>query len=63
MVNIILFFFVCFLNGLCRREHKTCEFELHDVFAVDVIVSTGDGKVNIICCPSGGEGVGFITNY
>ena len=37
---------------LYRREHKTCEFELHDVFAVDVIVSTGDGKVQFISLSS-----------
>lgn len=28
-----------------RREHKSCDFELHEVYAVDVIISTGDGKV------------------
>jgi curved DNA binding protein len=27
-----------------RREHKSCEFELHEVYAIDVIISTGDGK-------------------
>ena len=31
--------------GVLRREHKSCEFELHEVYAIDVIVSTGDGKV------------------
>ena len=41
---IIIFVFI-FIFSWHRREHKTCEFELHDVFAVDVIVSTGDGKV------------------
>ena len=28
-----------------RREHKTCEFAMHEAYAIDVIVSTGEGKV------------------
>ena len=32
--------FVC-----CRREHKSCEFEMHEAYAIDIIVSTGEGKV------------------
>lgn len=31
-----------------RREHKSCEFELHEAYAIDIIVSTGEGKVG--CC-------------
>ncbi|XP_015912698.1 proliferation-associated protein 2G4 [Parasteatoda tepidariorum] len=27
-----------------RKEHEKCEFELHEVYAVDVLVSTGEGK-------------------
>ena len=39
--NLILF-------GLyCRKEHEKCEFEVHEVYAVDVIVSSGEGKVTI----------------
>ena len=32
-----------------RKEHEKCEFNLHEVYAVDVLISTGDGKVHIIC--------------
>lgn len=27
-----------------RKDHKKCEFELHEVYGVDVLISTGDGK-------------------
>uniref|UniRef100_A0A224YCS2 Metallopeptidase n=1 Tax=Rhipicephalus zambeziensis TaxID=60191 RepID=A0A224YCS2_9ACAR len=27
-----------------RKEHEKCEFELHEVYAIDVLVSTGEGK-------------------
>ncbi|KAH9368861.1 hypothetical protein HPB48_004360 [Haemaphysalis longicornis] len=26
------------------KEHEKCEFELHEVYAIDVLVSTGEGK-------------------
>ena len=26
-----------------RSDMKKCDFEVHDVFAIDVLVSTGDG--------------------
>ncbi|KAG1680231.1 Proliferation-associated protein 2G4 [Nymphon striatum] len=26
------------------KEHEKCEFEMHEVYAIDVLVSTGDGK-------------------
>ena len=42
MICIYLFFFCC------RREYKSSEFELHEVFAIDIIISTGDGKVSVI---------------
>ena len=28
-----------------RKEHEKCEFETYEVYGVDVLVSTGDGKV------------------
>lgn len=28
-----------------RKEHEKCEFELHEVYAIDVLISTGDGVV------------------
>lgn len=37
---------------LCRKEHKSCEFELHEAYAIDIIISTGEGKVSrgqILC--------------
>merc|ERR1740128_218673 len=27
-----------------RKDHKKCEFEVHEVYAVDVLISTGEGK-------------------
>lgn len=27
-----------------RKDHEKCEFEIHEVYAVDVLVSTGEGK-------------------
>lgn len=30
----------------CRREHKSCEFELHEAYAIDIIISSGEGKVS-----------------
>jgi len=30
-----------------RKDHEKCEFDVHEVYAVDVLVSTGDGKVGI----------------
>ena len=32
----------------CRKEHEKCEFEVHEVYAVDVLISTGEGKVFVI---------------
>jgi len=27
-----------------RKDHKKCDFELHEVYAIDILVSTGEGK-------------------
>ena len=34
-----------------RKEHEKCEFDVHEVYAIDILVSTGEGKVNrtIVC--------------
>ena len=32
----------CFI--ICRKEHEKCEFDVHEVYAIDILVSTGDGK-------------------
>lgn len=29
----------------CRKDHEEVEFEVHEVYAVDVLISTGEGKV------------------
>ena len=28
-----------------KKEHEKCEFELHDVYAIDILISSGEGKV------------------
>ena len=28
-----------------KKEHEKCEFDKHEVYAVDVLITTGDGKV------------------
>lgn len=33
------------LYPLCRKDHEKAEFEVHEVYAVDVLISTGEGKV------------------
>lgn len=40
----VTFFFV-FLFFNCRKDHEKAEFEVHEVYAVDVLISTGEGKV------------------
>ena len=30
--------------NLGRKDHKKCEFDVHEVYAVDVLISTGEGK-------------------
>lgn len=31
----------------CRKDHEKAEFEVHEVYAVDVLISTGEGKVRV----------------
>lgn len=31
-----------------RKDHEKAEFEVHEVYAVDVLVSSGEGKVKIL---------------
>ena len=33
------------VNVCCRKEHDKCEFDVHEVYGIDVLVSTGEGKV------------------
>ena len=30
-----------------RKDHEKCEFDVHEVYGIDVLVSTGEGKVNV----------------
>lgn len=30
---------------LLRKDHEKAEFEVHEVYAVDVLISSGEGKV------------------
>lgn len=43
-----------FFNSKCslslsayRKDHEKAEFEVHEVYAVDVLISTGEGKVKM----------------
>ncbi|XP_059143050.1 proliferation-associated protein 2G4-like [Physella acuta] len=27
-----------------RKEHESCDFEVHEVYAIDILISSGDGK-------------------
>lgn len=36
----------------CRKDHESCEFDVHEVYAIDILVSTGDGKVSHVWCYS-----------
>lgn len=29
-----------------KKEHEKCEFAVHEVYAIDVLITTGDGKVS-----------------
>lgn len=34
-------------NESQRKEHEKCTFETHEVYAIDVIISTGEGIVSL----------------
>jgi len=37
--------YFCYKFFFCdRKDHTKCEFSVHDVFAVDLLISTGEGK-------------------
>lgn len=48
---------VCLVQvGLCfislylfqsRKDHEKAEFEVHEVYAIDVLISSGEGKVSV----------------
>ena len=37
-----------------KKDHEKCEFEVNEVYAIDVLISTGEGKVRqrgiLMCC-------------
>ncbi len=40
---------VCALSlRSCRRDVKSCEFELYEAYAIDILMSTGEGKVRAV---------------
>lgn len=41
----ILFALYGSLSILFRKDHEKAEFEVHEVYAVDILVSSGEGKV------------------
>lgn len=47
--------FLCLFDWLLltltffRKDHEKAEFEVHEVYAVDVLISTGEGKVSVFC--------------
>lgn len=40
----ILLLFIMFIDSSCRKDHPKCEFDVHEVYALDILVSTGEGK-------------------
>ena len=36
-----------YLISVFRKEHEKCTFEVHEVYAVDILISSGEGKVRI----------------
>jgi hypothetical protein len=44
LLSFMLMMLPCIFD---RKEHEKCEFDVHEVYAVDVIISTGEGKVTI----------------
>ncbi|NXR59759.1 PA2G4 protein, partial [Rhadina sibilatrix] len=43
-----------------RKDHEKAEFEVHEVYAVDVLVSSGEGKVSPIPKKSGNAQPGAL---
>ena len=36
------------LTLIFRKDHEKAEFEVHEVYAVDVLISSGEGKVSVL---------------
>ena len=47
-----------------KKDHEKAEFEVHEVYAVDVLVSSGEGKVmNVYQSRQRGEAVGGFQEH
>lgn len=44
----VLLFHWLLLALVSRKDHEKAEFEVHEVYAVDVLISTGEGKVSVL---------------
>ena len=47
MPYVVSFWSLLFLLSSPRKDHEKAEFEVHEVYAVDVLISTGEGKVSV----------------
>lgn len=43
-----IFDLLLLLTLISRKDHEKAEFEVHEVYAVDVLISTGEGKVSVL---------------
>lgn len=34
-------------SDIQKKEHEKCEFAVHEVYAIDVLITTGDGKASL----------------
>ena len=47
-----------------KKDHEKAEFEVHEVYAVDVLVSSGEGKVmNVYQSRQRGEAAGGFQEH
>lgn len=49
--KLFLVFLWLMLTLNFRKDHEKAEFEVHEVYAVDVLISTGEGKVSVLSRP------------
>ena len=42
-----IIFLLCLFFSQSRKDHEKAEFEVHEVYAIDVLISTGEGKVSV----------------
>lgn len=44
----VMFFLTIESTCVHRKDHEKAEFEVHEVYAVDVLISSGEGKVILL---------------